>query len=287
VEEERRLSIMTGVPPLGYSNLLVEALRGDAERVLPMVALTIDSAIQNGLGRTAGYAQCANAILCNAIGRHGEALTSARAVVAGDVLGFQTLAAPELAEAASRTDDVAALSQINTWMRARAAATPTDWATGTAALVEALAAGDSDAEAFYQESIAHLGKTPLRIAVARSHLLYGEWLRRQGRKGDAREELEVAHDAFRGMGLAAFAERARRELSATSGRRTRREFEASTELTSQELEIAQLAQLGLSNREIGSRIFLSHRTVEWHLRNIFGKLGVTSRRELRDRKLVS
>jgi ATP/maltotriose-dependent transcriptional regulator MalT len=225
--------------------------------------------------------------LCNALGRHGEALASARAVVAGDVLGFQTLAAPELAEAAARTGDRAALSQINSWMRVRAAATPTEWAIGIAALVEALAAGDSDADVFYQESIAHLGKTPLQIALARSHLLYGEWLRRQGRKGDARGELEVAHGAFRGMGLGAFAERARRELSATAGRRTRRDFEASTELTSQEREIAQLVQLGLSNREIGSRIFLSHRTVEWHLRNIFGKVGVTSRRELRDRNLES
>jgi DNA-binding CsgD family transcriptional regulator len=287
IEEERRLSIMTGVPPLAYSSLLVEAFRGDAARTLPMIALTIDAAIKDGLGRTVGYAQCANAILCNALGRHGEALRCAQAVVAGDVLAFQTLAAPELAEAASRTGDRASLSEINRWMRVRAVATPTEWALGIAALVEALAAGDSDAEVFYQESIAHLGKTPLEIAVARSHLLYGEWLRRQGRKGDAREELETAYEAFRDMGVGAFAERARRELSATSGRRTRRDFEASTELTSQELEIAQLVQLGLSNREIGSRIFLSPRTVEWHLRNIFGKLGVTARRELRDKNFDS
>jgi DNA-binding CsgD family transcriptional regulator len=286
IEEERRLSITTGVPPLGYSGLLVEAFRGDETTAVSMISATIDNATQNGLGRIISYAHCANAILCNALGRHAEALKSARAVVAGDVLGFQTYAAPELAEAASRTGDQAALSEINGWMRARAAATPTDWAVGIAALVEALAAGDSDADRFYQESIARLGKTPLQVALARSHLLYGEWLRREGRKGDARDELEIAYDAFRDMEVGAFAERARRELSATSGRRTRR-YEASTSLTSQELEIAQLVRLGLSNREIGSRLFLSPRTVEWHLSNIFGKLGVTSRRQLRDKSLDS
>jgi len=288
IEEERRLSIMTDVPPLGYSGLLVEAFRGDTARALPMIAASIDSASNDGFGRTVGYAQCANAILCNALGRHAEALESARAVVAGDVLGFQTLAAPELAEAASRTGDVAALSEINGWMRARAAATPTEWAIGIAALVEALAAGDSDADVLYQESIAHLGKTPLHVAQARAQLLYGEWLRRQGRKGDARDQLGLAHDALQAMGVEAFAERARRELSATSGRRGRRYIDApSAQLTSQELQIAQLVQQGLSNREVGDRLFLSPRTVEWHLRNVFGKLGVSSRRELRDKSFDS
>jgi DNA-binding CsgD family transcriptional regulator len=286
IEEERRLSIMTGVAPLGYSDLFVEAFRGDPTRALPLIAETIATATASGLGRTIGYAHCANAILSNGLGRHADALRSAQRVVAGDMLGFQTFAAPELAEAASRTGDLVALADISDWMQVRAAATPTDWAIGIASLVSALAADTASADEFYEAAIAHLGKTPLRVAQARAQLLYGEWLRRLGRKGDARDQLEVAHRALQTMGLEAFAERARRELSATTGRRRRRFIDApSTQLTSQELQIAQLVQRGLSNREIGDRLFLSPRTVEWHLRNVFGKVSISSRRELRDKNL--
>jgi DNA-binding CsgD family transcriptional regulator len=227
-----------------------------------------------------------SAVLYNGLGRHAEALDCARRVVDGEALGYQTLAAPELAEAASRTGDRAALAEISAWVRARAAATPTEWALGISALVEALDADDADAEGFYRESIEHLGKTPLRVALARSHLLYGEWLRRRDRRGDARDRLEIAHDALNEMGICAFAERARRELSATTGRRARRYVDASSlQLTAQEQQIAKLAKQGLSNREIGGRLFLSPRTIEWHLRNIFGKVGVSSRRQLRDKSL--
>jgi DNA-binding CsgD family transcriptional regulator len=286
IDEEGRLSIMTGAAPFGYSGLFVEAFRGDPARAFPLIASTIATATAKGLGRTIGYAHCANAILCNALGRHADALQSARRVVAGDMIGFQTFAAPEFAEAASRTGDLDALSEINTWMQVRASASPTEWATGTAALIGALAADHSEAGQLYEEAIAHLGKTPLLVAHARAQLLHGEWLRRQGRKGDARGQLELAHNAFQAMGLEAFTERARRELSATTGRRKRRFIDApSTELTSQELQIAELVQRGLSNREIGDRLFLSPRTVEWHLRNVFGKVSVSSRRELRDKDL--
>ena len=171
IDEEQRLSTMTRVPPLGYTNLLLEAFRGDAERVLPMISATIDTATQDGAGRMVSYSLWVSAVLYNGLGRHVEALDCARRVVEGDALGFQTLAAPELAEAASRTGDRAALAAISAWVRARAAATPTEWALGISALVEALDADDEDAEGFYRKSIEHLGGTPLRIALARAHLL--------------------------------------------------------------------------------------------------------------------
>ena len=179
------------------------------------------------------------------------------------------------------------LAEVSAWVGDRAAATPTDWALGIAALVQALQADDTEpADDLFRASIQHLGRTPLRVALARSRLLYGEWLRRRGRKGDARDQLVIAYDALSDMGIDAFAQRARRELTAATRRRTRRFVDApSSELTSQETQIAKLAQHGLSNPEIGRRLFLSPRTVEWHLRNIFGKVGVTTRRQLRDTDL--
>jgi len=286
IDEEHRLSTLTRVPPLGYTNLLLEAFRGDADRALPMISAKIDAATTDGAGRMVSYALWVSAVLYNGLGRHAEALACARRVVDGEVLGYRTLAAPELAEAASRTGDRATLAEISAWVRARAAATPTEWALGISAVVEALDADDADAEHRYLASIEHLGRTPLRIALARSHLLYGEWLRRRDRRGDAREQLEIAYDALNEMGIGAFAERARRELSATTGRRARRYLDAaSLQLTAQEQQIAHLVKQGFSNREIGGRLFLSPRTIEWHLRNIFGKVGVSSRRQLRDKNL--
>ena len=162
IDEEQRLSTMTRVPPLGYTNLLLEAFRGDAERVLPMISATIDTATKDGAGRMVSYSLWVSAVLYNGLGRHAEALDCARRVVEGDALGFQTLAAPELAEAASRTGDRAALAEISAWVRARAAATPTEWALGISALVEALDADDADAEGL----LPRIDRTPRQDAAS-------------------------------------------------------------------------------------------------------------------------
>jgi ATP/maltotriose-dependent transcriptional regulator MalT len=287
VEEERQLSQMTRVAPVGYTNLLLQVYRGEAASVLPMIDAAIDTATNDGQGRIIAFSEHVSAVLYNGLGRHAEALQCARRVVEGDTLGYQTLAAFELAEAASRDGDARVLADLSVWAASRAAATPTEWALGVAALVRALEVGDTDdADELYRQSIEHLGRTRLRVSLARSQLLYGEWLRRRGSKNDARDQLEIAHEALRVMDIRLFASRARRELTATGGRRMSRYLDSpSLQLTSQELQIAQLVQQGFSNKEIGSSLFLSPRTVEWHLRNIFGKTGVSSRRQLRDRNL--
>ncbi len=158
--------------------------------------------------------------------------------------------------------------------------TPTDWALGIEARVRALLSEGDAAENRYRESIAHLGRTRARVELARAHLLYGEWLRRERRRVDAREQLHTAHDMLATMGIEAFAERARRELLATGETARKRTDETSTELTAQEAQIARLARDGLSNPEIGIRLFISPRTVKYHLHKVFTKLDITSRNQL-------
>ena len=156
----------------------------------------------------------------------------------------------------------------------------TDWGLGVEARSRALVSAGPVAERFYREAVERLRRTKLRADLARAHLLYGEWLRREHRRVDARAQLRAAHDQFTSMGMDAFAERARSELFATGGNARTRTVETRDELTSQERHIARLARDGRSNPEIGARLFLSPRTVEWHLHNVFTKLGLRSRREL-------
>jgi len=187
---------------------------------------------------------------------------------------------PELVEAAVRSGHPGvahdALEQLVEMTRAGG----TDWALGLEARSRALVSAGDGVEPLYREGVERLGRTRLRGEHARAHLLYGEWLRREGRRLDAREQLRTAHEMFNDMGMEAFAERALRELLATGETVRKRRSETRDDLTAQELQIARLARDGLSNPEIGARLFLSPRTVEWHLRKVFTKLGIRSRVQL-------
>ncbi len=278
LEEERLLSAVTLVSP--NRTMLIDALRGDTKRTVPLIQAMIDTAAETGQGRVIFFARYTAAVLYNGLGRHADALAHARQVIESDALGFQTLAAGELAEAASREGDTELLSYMSAWMQVRAAATPTEWALGMSARMRALGADNADAEALYRESIVHFGKTQLRIELARSQLLYGEWLRRERRNLDARVELRAALRLFREFGAEAFACRAQIELEATGERIRPRAADTGSQLTPQESQVARLAAQGLTNREIAVRLFIGESTVEYHLVKVFRKLDVRSRTQL-------
>ena len=281
IEEDRMVADITGNPPVGYATTLLAALRGADDAASRLIAAARDEAWSLGQGRIVNYADYASAVLNNGLGRHNVAALAAREAFDRDAVGgYQMMVVSELAEAASRTGDTALVAAAHQRMSERARATPTDWALGIEARLRAMLGG-GEAEAAYRESIQHLDRAGLRMELARGHLLYGEWLRRAGQRIKAREQLRTAHDMLSTMGVAAFAERARRELALVGDKAPRRSVETFEELTLQEFHIARLARDGLSNAEIGTRLFLSPRTVEWHLGKVFAKLGVSSRRQLR------
>ncbi|GAA1676968.1 LuxR family transcriptional regulator [Kribbella yunnanensis] len=262
VDEQDRIATATGNPSIQYGGLLLAAFRG--------------TEAGTGAGVLNRYAQ---AVLNNGLGRYELARDAAQWILDQDIIGYGALIAAELAEAASRTGDSKLVESTLTWLSERATAVPTDWSRGIEARVRALRDGD---EAQYRRSIECLDRTILQGEAARSRLLYGEWLRREGRRADARGELRTAHDTLTALGLGAFAERARHELLATGETVRKRSVETANDLTTQEAQIAGLARDGLTNPEIAAQLFLSPRTVEWHLRKTFAKLGITSRRQLRD-----
>jgi ATP/maltotriose-dependent transcriptional regulator MalT len=241
----------------------------------------IDDAHAGGQGIGVQWAEWVSSILFNGLGRYDRALTSARrAAEEMPQLFISAWARPELIEAAVRSGRTESAAAALGPLAELAATAGTDWAMGIEARSRALLSEGDTAERLYQEAIERLGRTRLRTELARAHLLYGEWLRREQRRVDARAELRAAYDQFTSIGMEAFGERARNELLATGEHVRKRNVERRDDLTAQERQIAQLARDGLSNPEIGARLFLSARTVEWHLRKVFVKLGIRSRREL-------
>jgi DNA-binding CsgD family transcriptional regulator len=227
-------------------------------------------------------------VLGNGLGRHDAARDAAWQAFERGQLGHGPLVVGELAEAAAKTGDAAAAGAALEWLSERTRARPTEWALGVEARVRALLGEGENADRCYQESIRRLARTRLRAELARTHLLYGEWLRREHRRAEAREQLRTAHEMLDAMGMAAFAGRARRELM-SAGEPVRKRtgeparphpVQATEALTAQEALVARLARDGLSNPEIGTRLFISSRTVQYHLRKVFTKLGISSRSQL-------
>jgi DNA-binding CsgD family transcriptional regulator len=227
-------------------------------------------------------AQWARAVLCNGLGRYEEALAAAQEAAADPLeLGPPKWALGELVEAGVHSGKIRSAAAALEQLSAMTQASGTEWALGIEAGTRALLRDDHTAEALHLEAIDRLGRTSVRVELARAQLRYGEWLRREGRRVDARAQLRTAYKALTAMGVDAFADRARRELLATGETVRKRTVDTSVELTAQEAHIARLAAEGLTNPEIGAHLYISPRTVEWHLRKVFTKLGVSTRRQLR------
>jgi DNA-binding CsgD family transcriptional regulator/tetratricopeptide (TPR) repeat protein len=280
LEESYAVSQTTGSSPLVQAKQMVAAYRGDEAKALDLIDVGRQDASARGQGMALSMIDCAHALLFNGLGRYDEALAPAQRACAQDELSLYALALIELIEAAarSRKPEVAATALERLSERARASGT--DWALGLEARSRALLTDGPSAEPLYEEAVNRLARGRLAPHLARAQLVYGEWLRRENRRVDAREQLRAAHDIFGCIGAEAFAERARRELQATGETARKRSADTRDDLTPQEREIARLARDGLSNPDIGAQLFISPRTVQYHLGKVFAKLDITSRNQL-------
>ncbi|MYX73785.1 AAA family ATPase [Streptomyces sp. SID3915] len=278
IAEEEAIADATGAPPIIYHRLQLAAMRGRREEAFALFEAVMTTA--TATGQVVSNVHWASAVLNNGLADYQEALAAARRATADGELFTAGFALPELVEAAVRCGEhataVAALESLTE--RTEACGTPSG--LGIAAYARALVTGE---ENDYREAVAHLTDTPMLPYRARAHLLYGEWLRRQGRRQDCRPHLRTAHELFSGAGLEAFGRRAADELRATGETARSRTGHARDQLTMQELHIARLVATGATSKEVAARLFLSPRTVDTHLRNIYRKLGINSRRQLRDR----
>jgi DNA-binding CsgD family transcriptional regulator len=265
-----------------YGEVCLAALRGHEESAEPLIQDSLNDSIARGQGVGVNLMHWARALLCNGLARYDDALDAARQATVDPLeLGPTKLALPELVEAGVRSGQngvaAAALERLCDMTRASGS----EYALAVEAASRAIVYEGGAAEDLYREAIERLGRTGIRVGLARAQLRYGEWLRREGRRVDARTQLRTAYEALTAMGVGAFAERARRELLATGETVRKRTVETYEKLTAQEAHIAKLAGEGLTNPEIAAALYISPRTVEWHLRKIFGKVGVSTRRQLR------
>jgi DNA-binding CsgD family transcriptional regulator/tetratricopeptide (TPR) repeat protein len=280
IAEADAVSAVTGGRIGPYTGLRLVALQGREVEAVALIGRTMELAGE-GEGIAAIAAHWAAAVLYNGLGRYGEALAAARQATSGRFVLFGAMwALPELVEAAVREGETELAFKAVKRLSESTQPAGTDLALGLDARSRALLSDGADAERLYREAIERLGRTRIRTELARGHLLYGEWLRGESRRADAAAELRIALDLFTAIGMEAFAERARKELLAIGETVRPRAVKVRHDLTAQERQIVRLARDGLSNPEIGSRLFLSPRTIEWHLGNAFTKLGIRSRREL-------
>jgi DNA-binding CsgD family transcriptional regulator len=280
IAEAQAVADATGSQLAPYGATGVAAWRGREDEATELIQANMDGVTSRGEGRGV-TSQYSAALLYNGLGHYDKALAAAELVCQYDDIGVLGWSLAELIEAAARSGQPARASDALERLSELTRASGTDWALGAEARSRALLSEGETAEKLYREAIEQLDRTRMRPAAARAHLLYGEWLRRENRRRDARTELRTAYDLFTTMGIEAFAERARRELVATGETVRKRTVETASELTAQEACIARLAVDGRTNVEIGAQLFLSTRTVEWHLSKVYTKLGVGSRRELR------
>lgn len=280
-EEARTVCEATGSKPPRVGPLGLAAMRGQEREARAQIDALIREAVPRGQGAAVAVAHWYHALLCNGLAQYADALTAAQAAAAHQRVGGVTKwSLVELVEAAAHSDAPQLASDALERLSESARASGTDWALGVEARSRALLTEGDAAEKLYRIAIERLSGTRVRFELARAHLVYGEWLRRENRRVDAREQLRTAHDAFSSMGADAFADRARRELVATGETVRSRVDETRDVLTPQEAQIARLARDGFSNPDIGARLFISPRTVQYHLHKVFLKLDISSRNQL-------
>jgi DNA-binding CsgD family transcriptional regulator len=280
IEEADAITHVTDMAPLKYASLMLAAWRGDEGDCLNLIEAGRLEATARGEGMGLGVIEWATALLYNGCGRYEEALAAAQRGCEHDDVGLFAWSLAELIEAGVHSGATDATSAALDRLSERTRASGTDWALGIEAGSRALVSDTRDAEPLYREAVERLTHSRGAVHLARARLRYGEWLRRENRRVDAREQLRAAHEIFSGIGAEGFAERARHELLATGETVRRRTDDARGVLTPQEAHIARLARDGLSNPEIGAQLFISPRTVQYHLRKVFLKLEITSRNQL-------